>query len=51
MGTVTQKMTTAQTFKKARDGKFEFVVDMKQGYNVIRVRTKSGWKNKTIYIV
>jgi hypothetical protein len=43
------KRTTA--IKKAKDGEFEFISDIKTGSNEVRYQTPSGtWKTKTIEI-
>ena len=44
-------MTMSEAIRKARDGKFDFTSDCKQGYNHINKRNKKGeWKAKVIYI-
>jgi len=44
-------MTLSTAIKKARDGEFEFMYDIKKGNNEVRYQTPSGkWKEKIIEI-
>jgi len=44
-------MTKLTAIKKAREGYFEFISDIKLGNNIVSYQTPSGqWKTKIIYI-
>lgn len=44
-------MTKLTAIKKAKEGCFEFIDDIKMGNNIVRYKTPSGkWKTKIIYI-
>lgn len=44
-------MKKLTALKKAKEGQFEFISDIRRGYNIVRYKTNRGnWKEKVIYI-